>query len=83
VLGDGEDRWWAIDSSTDLDRIADEVLRALEAEGLPWLDARAGLDKLMTLARTNPEQFPRYLLGRFKMLLADAGHHQLAAEIAQ
>jgi hypothetical protein len=81
LLPGGEDRWWEVDPETDLTDLAEEVRQVLRDRCLPWLDARSSLDRLMTLARDTPDDFPGYALGRFRMLLNLAGLSTLASEV--
>jgi hypothetical protein len=81
LIGDGEDQWWTIEASTDMQRLADEMRGVLEERALPWLEARGSVDGLVELARNDPDEFPRYALGRFGMLLAKVGQDELAREM--
>jgi uncharacterized protein DUF4304 len=81
LIGDGEDHWWPVELATDTEQLIDKLRRILEERALPWLEARGNLDRLVALARNDPEHFPRYALGRFGMLLARAGHEGLAREM--
>jgi hypothetical protein len=45
------------------------------------LDTRRSLDRLMSVARETPDEFPEYGLGRFRMLLERAGLQALASEV--
>lgn len=81
LLPGGEDRWWEIEAETDTAALAAELRDALEARALPWLDARASLDQLIALAREAPNDFPRYALGRFQILLQSAGLEALASDV--
>jgi hypothetical protein len=81
LLSDGEDRWWEVDARTDPRALTDELRAVLETICLPWLDARSSLDRLMQLATNDPDEFPRYALGRFRMLLEQAGMESLAADV--
>ena len=82
LIGDGHDQWWSFDATTDVPQLAAELRGVLEEHAFPWLEARASLDQLVALARNDPDHFPRYALGRFGMLLAEAGHDELASEMA-
>lgn len=82
LLPGGEDYWWSLDDATDTSALATELRESLEATCLPWLDARRSLDRLMALARESPDDFPRYLLSRFQMLLTRAGRDDLASQIS-
>lgn len=79
---DGDDRWWSVDATTDIDRLADELRRIVDEYALPWLQERSSLDRLLALARSSPDEFPRYALERFAMLLAKSDRHDLASEIS-
>jgi hypothetical protein len=79
----GEDRWWAVDADTDVAELAEEVRTLLAERGLPWLGARSSLQRLLLLAREWPDDFPRYLLGRFEMLLARSGFADLSVEVGR
>ena len=81
LTDDGEDRWWSIDADTDVAQLAGEVRTLLAERALPWLDARASLEQLVVLAERQPDDFPRYLLGRFGMLLGQAGFAELSARV--
>ena len=37
---------------------------------------------LLALARSAPDEFPGYALGRFALLLAESGMDELASEVA-
>jgi hypothetical protein len=81
LLPGGEDHWWAVTAATDTAVLGHELRRVLQELAMPWLDARRSLDHLMTLARTSPDEFPDYMLGRFKMLLGRVGLDKLASEV--
>jgi hypothetical protein len=81
LMSGGEDHWWPVDAATDVLHLAAELRDVLAAHGLPWLDARSGFDRLLSLAREDPDEFPRFLLGRFAMLLDRAGYEDVATEI--
>lgn len=81
ALMGGEDHWWSVDHDTDTSALARELRVLLDERALPWLDRRASLDQLMALAREQPNDFPRYLLGRFAILLEEAGKPDLAQEV--
>lgn len=82
LIADGEDHWWSVDAGTDVQQLAIELRAVMEERALPWLRERGSLDRLVTLARNDPDHFPRYALGRFGMLLARTGHEGLASEMA-
>ena len=82
LLPGAEDHWWPMDGATDTAALGSEIRDIVETRCLPWLDARRSLDHLMTLARDTPDDFPRYALGRFRMLLERAGLDGLASELA-
>ncbi len=77
----GQDRWWAVDVETDVAELGEDLRTLLAERGLPWLDARSSLQRLVLLARQQPDDFPRHLLGRFEILLARAGFADLSAEM--
>lgn len=81
LIRDGEDHWWPVDLATDVQQLSDELRGILEGRALPWLETRGSLDRLIALARNDPEHFTGYALGRFGMLLARAGHDGLAREM--
>jgi hypothetical protein len=81
LLRDGEDRWWTLDAATDTAALADELRQVLQQRCLPWLDARRSLDQLMDIARSTPDEFPRYALGRFRKLLEQSGLEAFASEV--
>jgi hypothetical protein len=81
LLPDGEDHWWSLDTTTNLAALGDELRNVLVGQAMPWLEARRSLDQLMTLARESPDDFPAYLLARFKVLLKRAGLDALASEV--
>jgi hypothetical protein len=81
LLPGGEDHWWPLDADTDTAALASELRAVLAERCLPWLDARRSLDRLMALARDAPDDFPRYALGRFQMLLTRAGLDEFASEV--
>jgi hypothetical protein len=83
LLPGGEDRWWSVDARTDLARLADDVRSALDERALPWLDERGSLDQLARIAQRQPDEFPRWALSRFAMLLSEAGLLDLAADVEQ
>jgi Domain of unknown function (DUF4304) len=75
------DHWWDLDDSTDTAALGAELRELLERLGLPWLEARATLDRLLALARSDPKSFPGHTLGRFAALLEDTGRDALAREV--
>jgi uncharacterized protein DUF4304 len=81
LLPSGEDHWWPLDADTDTSALATELRAVLAELCIPWLDARRSLDDLMSLARDAPDDFPRYALERFGMLLARAGFDGLASKV--
>jgi hypothetical protein len=81
LLPDGADYWWPVGAATDIAALANELRDVLETRCLPWLDARRSLDHLMVIARDSPDEFPRYALGRFRMLLSRAGLDDLASDV--
>lgn len=81
LLPGGEDHWWSLDAATDTATLGAELREVLETRCVPWLDARRSLDHLMAMARESPDDFPRYALGRFQMLLQRAGLDDLASEV--
>lgn len=81
LLPGGEDHWWPLDAATDMVALSAEIEDALERYCLPWLDSRRSLDQLMAIVRDLPDEFPRYALSRFQMLLSRAGLDSLASEI--
>jgi Domain of unknown function (DUF4304) len=80
-LIDGEDRWWTVDADTDTESLGAELRTLLAEHALPWLEARADLERLVALAERGPEDFPDYLLGRFAILLDQAGLDELSARV--
>jgi hypothetical protein len=78
----GEDLWWKVKERTDTGKLAEELNQLLGERGLPWLEERDRLDKLLSVARSRPADFPSHLLERFSMLLAEAGFDDWAEEIA-
>lgn len=81
LLDPSGDRWWPLEATTDTAALGAELRELLEGLGLPWLEARGTLDRLLALARTDPEDFPGHTLGRFAALLEDTGRDALAAEV--
>jgi Domain of unknown function (DUF4304) len=81
LLPGEEDGWWALDPATDTASLANELRHVLEGRCLPWLEARRTLERLMDIARNAPDEFPRYLLTRFRMLLQQSGLDALASEV--
>ena len=81
LLPGGEDHWWSLDAATNTTTLADELRQVLQERCLPWLEARRSLDHLMDIARTTPDQFPQFALGRFRMLLEHSGLEALASEV--
>jgi Domain of unknown function (DUF4304) len=81
IADDGEDVWWSVDADTDVVQLARELRTLLDELGLPWLERRAGLERLLLLAEQHPDEFPSYLLRRFAMLLGQAGMADEAARI--
>lgn len=81
LLPGGEDHWWSLNDGTDTAALATELRAVLTERCLPWLDARRSLDHLMAVARDAPDDFPRYALKRFRILLTRAGLDGLASEV--
>lgn len=81
LLPGGQDHWWQVGAATDTTVLAAELRDVLATRCLPWLDARRSLDHLMAMARDSPDEFPRYALERFQILLRRAGFDDLASEI--
>jgi uncharacterized protein DUF4304 len=81
LLPGGQDHWWSLDAGTDATALADELRHVLQERCLPWLEGRRSLDHLMDIARSTPDEFPRYALGRFRMLLEQSGLEALASEV--
>ena len=73
-LLDGHDRWWRFDETTDSTALADEVLTALRRVGLPWLDARSGLEQVLDLISRDPEALSWHDIRTLPRLLAESGH---------
>ena len=72
-LLDGRDHWWDFDAATDPEPLAKEVLAILGRVGLPWLEARSGLDRVLVLISGRPEELGWHDLRMLPKLLADAG----------
>ena len=81
LLPEGEDQWWPVPDDTDTAALGQELRQVLEDHCLPWLEKRTTLDQLIRLADEDPERFPRYQLGRFRMLLERSGLNDLAANL--
>lgn len=81
LLPGGQDHWWSLDAATDTTALADELRHVLQERCLPWLEARRSLGHLMDIARSTPDEFPRYALGRFRMLLERSGLAALASDV--
>jgi hypothetical protein len=73
-LLDGHDQWWDFDAATDAPSLAGEVLAILRRVGLPWLEARSGLERVLQLISGRPEELGWHDLRMLPKLLADAGH---------
>jgi hypothetical protein len=83
-----EDGWQVIDFQASQWGSRDDVrftinlwVGSMQGRCLPWLEARRSLDDLMAMARNAPDEFPRYALGRFSMLLERSGLRSLASEV--
>jgi hypothetical protein len=73
-LLDGHDQSWDFDAATDAPSLAGEVLAILRRVGLPWLEARSGLERVLQLISGRPEELGWHDLRMLPKLLADAGH---------
>lgn len=45
-----DDFWWHLDSSTDLDRLAAQVLGVVNEVGIPWLEAAVDPSRQLSIA---------------------------------
>jgi len=77
-----EDRWWAFAAGTDASALATELLGVITATALPWLDARASLAEIITLAADHPESLGHGERARLPKLLNDEGRSDLASVFA-
>jgi hypothetical protein len=55
ILSDGFDKWWKVTPHTEVAPTANEIVKNWEIHGLPWLNARGGLQPFRDtyLARNN------------------------------
>ena len=74
----GRDHWWEFDGMTVENAIARELIAALREVGLPWLDARTGLDRVLDLITTKPDELGWHDLRALPKLLAEAGQEDAA-----
>lgn len=54
LMPGGTDHWWAISPSVSLNRIAEEVVSAVERFGLEWLDAHSQVARVAETLRPQP-----------------------------
>jgi hypothetical protein len=80
-LLDGRDRWWRFDSTTDVTVLADELLTVLRRVGMPWLEARSGLERVLDLISQHPEALGWHDLRTLPELLAESGHADAAEAV--
>jgi hypothetical protein len=80
-LLDGRDVWWDFDARTEADALAAALLGILRSVGIPWLEARAGLDAVLTLISHRPRDLGWHDLEALPPLLDDAGLTDAAQEV--
>lgn len=78
-LIDGRDHWWDFDDTTDENALAEALMGEIREVGFPWLEARRGLDRLLSLIATEPEELGWHDLRVLPNLLS-AARHKAAAE---
>lgn len=78
----GRDHWWDFDDATDANALAQELIKAIREVGLPWLDARGGLDRTLALIASKPTELGWHDLRALPKLLSDAGR-QAAGDAVQ
>jgi hypothetical protein len=84
VLLAGRDVWWDVGPTTDVDAVAADMLRLLREIGIPWLDARCGLDRVLDLVSAQPEELGWHDLRMLPNLLREAGNaHAADAVLAE
>ncbi len=83
LLDDGRDRWWDFDAATDPEALAGELMMVLRRVGLPWLEARADLGRVLTLVSCHPERLGWHDLRILPKLLAEAGHAEASKAVAR
>jgi hypothetical protein len=54
LMPGGQDHWWKIYPSSDLQSLADEVADAVTQQAVPWLDAASDLRHLLELVKPSP-----------------------------
>ena len=63
VLLTGSDTWWTLSPDTNINELADSLVLALEAYGLPWLEARSSEERLQQMAGGDLSHLYDYELG--------------------
>jgi hypothetical protein len=75
------DVWWDMDAGTEQAALAAELLAGLRRVGIPWLEARAGLERVLSLNAEKPQELGWHDLRKLPTLLTDAGHEDAAPAV--
>ena len=77
-----QDLWWDVQRGTDVPALAQEVSMLLTSKGLPWLESRGTIDRLVSLVTKDQESLRAGELIFIEKALRNAGE-VAAAQLAR
>lgn len=54
ILAYGQDRWWVVDSTSNLEEIAAEVVEKMSSFGIPWLNSHIEASQISAALKDTP-----------------------------